>query len=145
MPVYRPDILIVDDEMLVLMNYSDILEDAGFNVTTTSSLAQGCNMLLSRDFNLIICDHDLTDGKGSELLRKLADSGRSIPVIYLSAATASILEEVKKFQQVKLILSKPVDKEILVSSVKNFIKNLEFDNFPKLIGNEERNMLLDNL
>ena len=76
-------ILIIDDDPLVLMNNSDILEDAGYTPTAASNSVQAWNTLKDRDFELIICDHDLGDGKGIDLIKKIIGSGKNIPVLYL--------------------------------------------------------------
>jgi DNA-binding NtrC family response regulator len=142
----RGSILIVDDDPLVQMNHSDLLEDAGFSPVGADSIQQAWNILQSRKFDLIICDHDLTDGKGAELLRNAVKAGIATPTVYLSAAQASVLAEVEKIPIVKEVLVKPVDKERLLESVnKNLDASSSEDKYPHLIGDEERQILLKNI
>lgn len=138
------NILIIDDDPLVLMNYSDILEDAGYTPTPVSSSAQAWNTLKDRNFELIICDHDLGDGKGMDLIKKLIDAGRFIPVLYLSAALPQVLEEIANLPPVKKVLTKPVSREVLLESVKEFKSEVATEDFHKCIGMDERKMLLEN-
>jgi DNA-binding NtrC family response regulator len=139
-------ILIVDDDPLVQMNHSDLLQDAGFSTLGAETVQQAWNILQSRSFDLIVCDHDLTDGKGIDLLKKASESGIRTPVIYLSAAQASVLEEAGNIAIVKKVLLKPVDKEQLLDAANKYIdKDSAEDKYPQLIGEEEREIILKNL
>ncbi|OGV56735.1 MAG: hypothetical protein A2017_09720 [Lentisphaerae bacterium GWF2_44_16] len=140
----KGNILIIDDDPLVLMNYADILEDAGYTPITASTSEQAWNILQSRGFDLIVCDHDLTDGKGIDLIKKMNAAGKDYPVIYLSAALPEILSEAASLQSVKKILTKPIGKETLIETLSQFRKNENGEiTYPKLIGTEERRMLLN--
>lgn len=139
------DILVIDDDPLVLMNYTDILEDAGFNPITADTLGQAWSILCHRNFELIICDHDLTDGKGIELIKKLEKKTTSTPVIYLSAAIPAVLEMVKQHSIVKKVLTKPVDNATLIASINDYKTASDEVKYPRLVGLDERRMLLDDL
>ncbi len=141
------DVLVVEDDPLVLMNYIDILEEAGFHAIPAESMGQGRRELARRDFSLLICDHDLGDGKGITLISMLEEAERELPVIYLSAALSSVLKEIEKHNIVKLVLSKPVSPEQLLESVKDTVAasetNSDDDRYPELVGRDEREFLLD--
>ncbi|OGV34066.1 MAG: hypothetical protein A2020_01195 [Lentisphaerae bacterium GWF2_45_14] len=140
----KGDILIVDDDPLVLMNYMDILSDSGYNTSGAANLSQAWNALKARAFDLVICDNDLPDGKGTELIARLNGSEMNIPVIYLSAALNSHLENVAKLKSVKKVLTKPAAPELLLESVEEFKLMARAEiKYPKLIGDEERKMLLE--
>ena len=139
-------LLIIDDDPLGLMNYLDILEDNGFHAIGADSLAQARRELSRQDFDLIISDHDLGDGKGVTLIRQLQDSGRHLPVIYLSAAAPELLAEAAAISLVRLVMSKPVTPEQLLDAVKNLLpaeSPLPSDAYPQVIGPEERDLLLN--
>ncbi len=138
-------VLLVDDDPLVLMNHSDILEDAGYLVSRAEGVGQGWNVFQSRPFDVMVCDHDLGDGKGWDLVRKLQGSGGSVPVVYLSAALPKTLEEAAALPLVKRVLAKPVSKDALLEAVGELAQRgggLD-SKYPKLVGDEERRMLLD--
>jgi len=142
------NVLLVDDDPLVLMNHSDILEDAGFLVSRAESLAQGWNLFQGRPFDVMVCDHDLGDGKGWDLVRKIEGSGAALPVVYLSAALPKTLDEAASLALVKRVLAKPVSKEALleaVSELANGSQGQEPTKYPKLVGDEERRILLDSI
>ena len=142
----KGDILVVDDDPLVLMNYVDILSDAGFNCTGAENIVQAWNTLKVRWFELMICDNDLPDGKGTDLIGKMNEAGMNIPVIYLSAALNSQLEKIFDLENVKKVLTKPASPALILESVMEFKLEPEAGvRYPKLIGDDERKMLLEDL
>lgn len=143
------DILVVDDDPLVAFNHTDILIDAGYNAMTANSLSQAWNAVSIRSFDLIICDHDLGDGKGLELLSRMVTAGKRYNVIYLSAALPEVLSLASKCELVRNVLTKPVDRETLLNVVSKLLHAADVpetrDEYPKLIGIDEREFLLDSL
>jgi two-component system, OmpR family, response regulator QseB len=137
-------VLIVDDDPLVAMNHSDIVEDMGCQVVRAESVATGWNALKARPFDAIVLDHDLGDGKGWDILRMMERASISTPAIYLSATVASTLEVAAAIPEVRRVLSKPVSKENLSEALSELLKNAKGrdSHYPKLIADEERDMLL---
>ncbi len=140
----KGNILLLDDDQLVLMNNVDIVESAGFATTTTVNLRQALTTVKQRDFDLILCDHDLPDGKGIDLVTWLLHNDIDTPIIYLSAAPANILNDIAKFENVKKVLSKPVKESELIKTLDEYIKVSE-ENYYKLITKNEREFILDSL
>lgn len=139
-------VLLVDDDPLVLMNHSDMISDAGYIPTPAGSVEQGWNTGRGRRFDILVCDHDLVDGKGTDLVKRLSEAGIEIPVVYLSAATPKALSEAAKFKQIKKVLSKPVSKESLLGALAELAPaERPGERYPKLVGDEERRMLLDGI
>lgn len=148
MEKHRGSVIVVDDDPLVLMNNSDILDDAGYVTSQASCIEQAWSMVRSRRFDIMLCDHDLTDGKGLTLIRRMSDAGINIPVIYLSAATPSVLEEVARESLVKKVLTKPVDRNALhaaAAALEPHAPSAGEDRYPRLVGEDERRKLLDSL
>lgn len=137
------DILVVEDDPLVQMNYLDLFAEAGFNATGASSLAQGLREIAARRFNLIICDHDLGDGKGLTLVRQVAAADHPTPIIYLTAATVAVLHEAEAMKPVKKVLSKPVPPEKLLEVIRELgAGNIMSDaHYPNTISADEREHL----
>jgi len=140
----KGNVLVIDDDPLVLMNYADLLEDANYTVTEASTYAQGWNTVQNRDFDLIICDHDLGDGKGIDLLKGLISQSKDMPVIYLSGAQTQVLDEVRELSIVQEVLAKPVPEQTILDLVEQYISIVDHDKFPRLIGDDERDQLLNN-
>ena len=137
-------VLVIDDDPLVLMNYVDLLEDAHYTVSEASSFTQGWNIIQNRDFDLIICDHDLGDGKGIDLIKGLIAQNKNVPVIYLSGAQTQVLNEVRELTIVEEVLAKPVSEQTILELVEKYISVVDEDKFPRLICDDERNLLLNN-
>lgn len=136
------DILVVEDDPLVQMNYLDMLGDAGFNAVGASSLSQGLRQIAARRFNLIVCDHDLGDGKGLTLVSWLANDADPVPVIYLTAAIAAVRREAAGMTPVKQVLSKPVTPEQLLAAVRNQCSpQTDGAHYPSNVSIEERELL----
>jgi DNA-binding NarL/FixJ family response regulator len=55
------------------------------SVTVASSLAEARRVLATSNFDLLLIDYDLDDGKGDALLRELRASGQSIMAIGVSS------------------------------------------------------------
>lgn len=137
-------VLIVDDDPLVAMNHSDLLEDAGCQVLRAEGVATALNMVKARPFDAIVLDHDLGDGKGWDLLKLMRVASLSAPVLYLSAAVAGTLEKAASLPEVKAVLAKPVSKEALVEALSGMLKGAAKapERYPRLVGDDERDMLL---
>jgi len=102
-------ILLVDDDINILDTARDILEDAGYNVTTVSDGAKAIAALEQTTFHLVIVDFQLPDATGLELARKVRERNDSTLVI-LMTGHASLEMAVKAIQEaVYDYLIKPVD------------------------------------
>ncbi|NVL90922.1 MAG: response regulator [Desulfobacterales bacterium] len=78
-------ILIVDDEEVIRMLYSEELEDEGYNVITTGS-GRGLVELVKQEIpDLIILDIKMAEHDGLDLLQDIRKEFYNIPVILCSA------------------------------------------------------------
>ena len=80
-------LLIIDDDSRLTSMVGDYLRDAGFEVTTAGSLAQGRQLLQSTVFDALVLDLMLPDGDGLELCRELRSHARTrqLPLLMLTA------------------------------------------------------------
>ena len=78
-------VLVVDDDSLVSMGTSAMLEDLGHVATEASSAAAALEILASdRKFDLVITDHAMPGMTGAELARRILASYPGLPVILAS-------------------------------------------------------------
>jgi CheY-like chemotaxis protein len=78
-------VLVVDDDALVSMGTSAMLEDLGHVTTEASSAAAALEILNSgRRFDLVITDHAMPGMTGAELARLIIGSYPGLPVILAS-------------------------------------------------------------
>jgi DNA-binding response OmpR family regulator len=85
-PEARPlSVLLVDDERLILMASTDMLEGSGHRVTQATSGAEALEILKSGDhFDLLITDHAMPGMTGTELAKEARAASPSIRVVVAS-------------------------------------------------------------
>jgi signal transduction histidine kinase len=75
-------ILVVDDDSLVLMNTTALLEDLGHIVLEASSAEQALSQLRhSPDVDLVITDHIMPGMKGAQLVEAIKSDWPTLPVL----------------------------------------------------------------
>ena len=79
------NILIVDDEPNVRLNYRITLETEGYDVFETSTAAAAMEALVGRSFDLAIMDMRMPAMDGLQLLAKIREVGISVPVMIVTA------------------------------------------------------------
>ena len=138
-------VLIVDDDALISFHTKFILESSGFICETTSTVKDAIKILQTDTISLMLCDHDLADGTGREILNYLNSNKCLLPVVYLTAAPPSVTDSIKCFSSVKTIIEKPGSKLELLMAVKRYFPHDLSSIYPRLINAKERSMLLDSI
>ncbi len=106
-------VLAVDDDALVLMNTTFLLEDLGHKVIAASSGKQALQALRAgRDIRLVIADQAMPGMTGSELIREIRASWPDMPIIL-----ATGYGETPPGTIVDVKLSKPFGQEELQQAV----------------------------
>ncbi len=111
-------ILVVDDDDNIRFIFTKFLNQDGHNVETASTGGQALELILEKQFDLIILDIKMPDIYGLEVLSLLRDSGITTPVIICSAFEGMKEDFVVKSSSVVDYLVKPVDLFVLGESVK---------------------------
>jgi CheY-like chemotaxis protein len=103
-------VLVVDDDCLVLMNTTALLEDMGYGVTEANSAAEA--LALFNDgtaFDLLITDQAMPGMVGTQLIEKTRELVPDLPVILASgygelpeAALHNVIKLAKPFGQAQL-------------------------------------------
>jgi len=117
-------ILLIDDNLEIRENTSEILELAGYNVLTAESGTVGIDIAKSENPDLILCDIMMPVMDGFEVFlavnKNLQSAGT--PFIFLTAKT----EVADKNYGINLgaddYITKPYDDEVLLSVIKNRIE-----------------------
>src|SRR5579862_8928989 len=105
----KPAILLVDDDVNILDTAKDILEEAGYEITTASNGAHALEQLGKKSFNVVVVDFQLPDSTGLELARKVREHNEETCVV-LMTGHASLEMAVKAIQEaIYDYLIKPVD------------------------------------
>ncbi len=91
----RKEILILDQDENVLIDLERLLQNEGFDTTTTSAVAEALDLLAVKQFDCFLLGDHLPEVDRSELLKGLA-SRQSVPVSIVmqtrAAADRSTLE-----------------------------------------------------
>ena len=90
-------ILIVEDEKKFLDILLRSLKSEGYTVDGVSTAADAVDYLKSYHYDLAILDLQLPDGTGNSLIRRLRESGHTMPVLVLTARS-ELESKVENFQ-----------------------------------------------
>lgn len=81
-----PLILTIDDEPFIRDCFSDILEDYGYNVVTAENGRIGLEIIEAQRPDLILCDMQMPEVNGIEVVRVVNKNYSKIPIIVVSGA-----------------------------------------------------------
>jgi adenylate cyclase len=119
----KPKLLIVDDEPFNLDYLEQELEELNYELITASNGREALDKIQSHSPDLVLLDLQMPVLDGFAVLAQLkADNElRNIPVIIVSAAndSRSIVKGIK--QGAEDYLTKPVDADLLVQKVKEYL------------------------
>jgi DNA-binding NtrC family response regulator len=141
-------ILVVDDEPSMLEFLGLLLEEAGYDVSTAGSVAEGRKTFSEGDFDLVLCDIIMPDGNGLDLLRDIKAHNSSTSVIMMTAytSTKSAIEAMKRgaydyvsnpfdVDELKVVIQKAIEKTELVDENVYLRRELEDKyQFSNIIG-----------
>lgn len=103
----RPLVLIVEDRPAERAGLAALVEGEGFRVEVAAALAEARQQLDRESPTLVICDHVLPDGRGSEFVRSLQSVGE-IDALLVSASLDRGELEVHGISDQRF-LEKPID------------------------------------
>lgn len=117
------DILLIEDELHILENMTEILELSGLSVTGVSKGNDAIEQLDQYKFGLIFCDINLPDISGYEILNhfKSSPNFQSTTFIFLSASAQSKDVEQGKLSGADGYLKKPCPASKIISVAKQFL------------------------
>jgi CheY-like chemotaxis protein len=104
-------LLVVEDDASVRDHYADILTTAGYLFDLAGNGEAGWENIQSRDYSLIITDHDMPQLTGLGLIERLGDQDYRVPVLLISGSLSS-----EDTRLVGLCLLGMISKPIFVAS-----------------------------
>ncbi|MBN2008218.1 sigma-54-dependent Fis family transcriptional regulator [candidate division KSB1 bacterium] len=122
-----PSVLILDDEQNILRSLEMILKAERFSVATAASIAQAKGVLATQSFQFFIIDVILPDGDGIEFIEQVRASHPASIIIMMSghASIKMAIDATRKGADD--FLEKPLSKDKLLLTLRNFIKRLEIE------------------
>ena len=119
---FSKSILIVEDEDIIRDTLSEFLSGEGFEVREAANVTDALAIVRERDYDVAICDVQLPDGDGVQLLRRLHRLNPSMFVLIISAY-ATVESAVDAFTAGAFdYLVKPVIFDELVNRLKRLFK-----------------------
>jgi CheY-like chemotaxis protein len=77
-------VLCVDDEEIPLLLRKLVLEKAGYDVVTASSVPKALEIVSTRHVDLVLSDHLMPGSTGTELAKQIKSNLPELPVVLLS-------------------------------------------------------------
>ncbi|HLM52958.1 MAG TPA: response regulator [Pseudoxanthomonas sp.] len=117
-----PQVLVVEDEMMLMMMVEDLLLAEGYHVVAAGRLQSGIDAARARALDAAILDINL----GGESAMPLADalSDRGVPFMFASGYGTSILPDRYKHC---IMLQKPYLPRDLLEALSRLLDSREFD------------------
>ena len=113
-------ILIVEDTELNIDLITQILED-DYSLLIARDGAEGVEMALQNNPDLILMDISLPVMDGYTATRKIRETNKTVPIIGVSAHAMSGHEQSAKDAGCNDYLTKPINDEVLLDKLKTFL------------------------
>jgi CheY-like chemotaxis protein len=111
-------VLHVDDQEMDCALLRHYLRDTKVAVTTAQTTSRALELVTAGSFSLVICDLNLLDGTGEELIKGIREKGYKGPICVVSAETSpSRLAAAQKAGAVS-VLNKPYDRNRLLATIR---------------------------
>lgn len=105
--------LIIEDEILLALALEDALAQLGYaTCEIAASMAEAIAAAENRCPDLIIADHQIIDGTGTDAVRAIC-SERAIPVVFVTGSALEVRERLPDAQ----IVSKPFSQTDLEAAI----------------------------
>ncbi len=126
------DILLVDDDAVILNTIGPALENKGYRVKTANSGEQAIEMIVEKDFDLVITDLVMEPTNGIEVLKKIKQSNPETMVMILTGFgdMTSVIDALQLDADNYLL--KPCEAEEIFLRVSDCLNKLELQRKIKL-------------
>lgn len=118
-PFENLKILLVEDETVIRMMSAKVLENLGATVVQAENGQVGLDAW-TQEHHLIITDYFMPEMTGAQMTKALRSKGCKSPIIAVTAATIGEQYHELLSSGVDKILSKPLNKQILIDTVNQF-------------------------
>ena len=129
-------VLIIEDDRTLAKNLKQVLVKAGFAVDTANTRENGLAETEINEYDCIVLDINLPDGRGFDLLADLRNTGNKTPVIIVTAR-GQVEDRIKGLNiGADDYVPKPVDSNELIARIRAVIRRNTQSALPVLtIGN----------
>lgn len=126
-------LLLIEDDKILSDSLVDFLQRESYSVICADSIQSALKIKINNQFDLILLDWNLPDGKGIDLLKQWRDQKMNTKVIFLTAR-ADILDRVMglEFGAQDYIL-KPFDPRELLARIRAHTRSTSEQNYSQII------------
>jgi DNA-binding response OmpR family regulator len=116
MRVSKGHLLVVEDHRSTAMALKQFLETCGYSVDTADTVARGLSAATSRQYDLLVCDLNLPDGTGWDLLETLR---RTSPVRAIAYSAFDDAEQIARSRSAGFLehIAKGIDPDELLKII----------------------------
>lgn len=122
----RPIVLVVDDEDDIRESLTDYLRRAleGVGVVSAEGSHDAAQMLRLSHVDLVLTDHYMPDGNGTDLLRFTAEQNpKTVRMLMTAFPESKVLLEACNAAHVQHIFTKPLDPQGVAAAVSQALEN----------------------
>lgn len=109
----------IDDDVELCQELSEILKDEGYQVETAGDGRAGINFLTRGDYDLVILDYRMPSLSGMEVLKFVKKRGISSRIFLVSGRPfiEKLIKEEGLSDQVACVMNKPFDIKALLDNI----------------------------
>ena len=134
----QSEILVIDDELGVRAGCQRVLEASGHQVTTASDVQQGLELIQAHDYDLVLLDVMMPDGRGIDLLAPMIEKDPDqVAIIITGYATIEMAVEATKAGAYDFI-SKPFTSDTLLMKVAQGLEKRQLSQETRRLQHIER-------
>jgi DNA-binding response OmpR family regulator len=116
----RKKILVIDDEEFIRDLVKDFLEMEDIHTEGAETSEQGLKMMMQSNYNLILLDRNLGEGKAEGVIEQIRKINNDTPIIILTGDTECDEAHLKQIGAVEIVF-KPFQMDEFVEKVKRFL------------------------
>ena len=121
----EPRVLVVDDDPSLTDLLVDTLEVIGYESKAAASAQQALTMLRAGHFNLVITDINMPEMSGIELLQKIKEDHKDLPVMLITGVGSESLKQEAYEFGADGFLSKPFRIGRIETEIGNLLKGIQ--------------------
>jgi PAS domain S-box-containing protein len=115
-------ILVIDDEEEILELVSDILTEAGYEISTATSGPKGLERFNEGNFDLLFCDLGMREMSGWEVVNAVRTRNSDIGIVLLTGWGATLSREKVEDYAIDSVLGKPFEMRKLLETVSEVLE-----------------------
>lgn len=122
---HKIKVLLVEDEQTLAMIVKDTLDDEGFDVILAEDGQKGLKLFFEKKPNIVVADVMMPHLDGFEMVTKIRQSDKAIPILFLTARSA-IKDVVEGFEiGANDYLKKPFNMQELIVRIKALLGRMQ--------------------